>query len=1370
MEIEDDVRTASRRTLHAVADAHAPRLSVAFRFAFAAGRKAIRPLLPALRDAELRDANCGTGAGGFQPGNTCASGDGLTGVKVIEGARHRVRIESDQGFITLLRTDDPEGQEVLIGDILVKEGMRGKGYGTAIYERALDYAISKGAKGLTSTGALSADAKRMWAKFAAQGRTTTNEDGDRVLLPRGVKSLAENCGTGAGGFQPGNTCAKGSGGISEVTGVNWSSTNWGRDFSEPDDFYYHVTLEPAAKRILDKQELAPGRAQFMGRAEPAEHSSGRVFLTDRNGVFFWAERVEQHAQDKYDDPPAIKVLRIPKSAVPNARPDPAGTRDAKAPAYYVDGPVKLRSAEFNPDQPRDEHGRWTSGSGFSDDISDRYPIINEMRAYDERDAKRVRSQLRQKGRLNEDGTTSLYHVTLSDPDSITERGLIPAYERAAGQDWQAQHSSYATYFFLDKDHAIDQVEQSGAGAVIEARIPITGQTLSRFVPDEDSSLNIHDGVKTLVEGGAVAFIGGVPPSAVRIVARRGLASNCGTGAGGFQPGNTCAKGSGDPAPIIDKRVFHGGVGEHGAAVTYYTANRKMAESYVQMSNDRFGTGGSLHETTITIEKPADENIIRREAARVGIDNGAYTPASVFDENLHGEANVRRLVEGLRRLGYDGAVLDDIGYGVQIEDKAFIKFEVLKTAAENCGTGAGGFQLGNTCAKGSDGTDAWVSGAGVTDADVADAAIAWTAARYPRAGLKERRRGGLDPRDELYQGEVDGLRIRTRVPNTDSIGAQFADSNEYDELPGIREVSLDDFDDVAFGSADDERRVEDLARAIAESGEITPLIVIMDGTRRPWVLEGGHRLPALKRLGKTKAPAVVIVDHTAQRSLAENCGTGAGGFQPGNTCAKGNSVSQEARISAHEKLSRLPDVNIGGYDGVSTRTIFKEPVISFVTKRTPHTVETVSLEGLTPTQDTADRNSIQHFIDSDSIPEDDDKHLPKIAVFEDGRKVVLDGHHRLIADILLGKTSVSARVVHMKARGAAADPADVASRAVTQALSRVLPPMLLDAMADGGDYALGALPRVRAAADNCGTGAGGFQPGNTCSKGGGSVDDLLDAPLPHDEWRNLPADPEYFYHATNVENVDTIADGELETHDPLYGTDQEEWPDGSTQARSYFTDKPSTAWQFAPEEGRPVLLRVRRDAVLFKRESTGDYYTTKKIPAEKLTGVTKDKTWVSVKRTLRTGAAKLKHSFNREHKAAVAWAKQHAAELVTDVSETTRRRIRSAVAGLAAGEDWNEATERILAAVGDEDRAELIARHETMTAASEGQRRGWAQAAEDGLLDEAMRRTWITTPDERLCPICETLDGTVAEMDGEYPGGYLGPPAHVQCRCTEGLTA
>lgn len=144
--------------------------------------------------------------------------------------------------------------------------------------------------------------------------------------------------------------------------------------------------------------------------------------------------------------------------------------------------------------------------------------------------------------------------------------------------------------------------------------------------------------------------------------------------------------------------------------------------------------------------------------------------------------------------------------------------------------------------------------------------------------------------------------------------------------------------------------------------------------------------------------------------------------------------------------------------------------------------------------------------------------------------------------------------------------------------------------------------------------------------------------------------------------------------------------------------------------------------------------------------------------------KLNIRFDAERKEAQAWAKRHAAELISDISETSRRKIRVIIAEFG---DLNDAIDRIEALVFDADRAETIARTESMRAAHEGQKQLWRQAEEEGLLNKP-KRTWITTPDDKLCPICEDLDGREAKLEGEYEPGIEGPPAHPNCRCTEGL--
>lgn len=94
-----------------------------------------------------------------------------------------------------------------------------------------------------------------------------------------------------------------------------------------------------------------------------------------------------------------------------------------------------------------------------------------------------------------------------------------------------------------------------------------------------------------------------------------------------------------------------------------------------------------------------------------------------------------------------------------------------------------------------------------------------------------------------------------------------------------------------------------------------------------------------------------------------------------------------------------------------------------------------------------------------------------------------------------------------------------------------------------------------------------------------------------------------------------------------------------------------------------------------------------------------------------------------------------------------------------------------------DRAENIARTETINAAQAGQQLAWEQASEKGLLSRTtLRQGWLLTPDDRLCIYCAVVP---AMNPGGVPlGGYfqtpLGPvkrpTLHPRCRCSLYLLA
>lgn len=105
--------------------------------------------------------------------------------------------------------------------------------------------------------------------------------------------------------------------------------------------------------------------------------------------------------------------------------------------------------------------------------------------------------------------------------------------------------------------------------------------------------------------------------------------------------------------------------------------------------------------------------------------------------------------------------------------------------------------------------------------------------------------------------VDGREVRKDVPNMSSIASSLDD---YTVLKGVREVPMSDFALTGKSySVSETKRIENLAEQIKESGEINPLIVVIDKDG-PYILEGAHRGEALFKLGAKSFPAVVVLDN------------------------------------------------------------------------------------------------------------------------------------------------------------------------------------------------------------------------------------------------------------------------------------------------------------------------------------------------------------------------------------------------------------------------------------------------------------------------------------------------------------------------------
>lgn len=186
----------------------------------------------------------------------------------------------------------------------------------------------------------------------------------------------------------------------------------------------------------------------------------------------------------------------------------------------------------------------------------------------------------------------------------------------------------------------------------------------------------------------------------------------------------------------------------------------------------------------------------------------------------------------------------------------------------------------------------------------------------------------------------------------------------------------------------------------------------------------------------------------------------------------------------------------------------------------------------------------------------------------------------------------------------------------------------------------------------------------------------------------------------------------------------------------------------------------------------------------------------------------------------AWIPAHAAELVTGVSLVTKEAIAAEVAkGFAEGYPPREMATAIRGMIGLlpsqvsslrnyeqslreagyseamirarlkqrysrllTERAEMIARTETINAHAQGALASWRVAQDRKLLPVKVQKVWIATfGSDRTCPICLSLHDAVIGLDGDFSAVYQmtplsrpkrvtasAPTAHPRCRCRMAL--
>lgn len=116
-----------------------------------------------------------------------------------------------------------------------------------------------------------------------------------------------------------------------------------------------------------------------------------------------------------------------------------------------------------------------------------------------------------------------------------------------------------------------------------------------------------------------------------------------------------------------------------------------------------------------------------------------------------------------------------------------------------------------------------------------------------------------------------------------------------------------------------------------------------------------------------------------------------------------------------------------------------------------------------------------------------------------------------------------------------------------------------------------------------------------------------------EAKPIPHDPAYAYHATSDERLHDIAAEGLKTHKPHEFTDQSVWPDGSREKRSYFHEHPHGTLPFAPEHGKPAIIRVKHRKGMKREAGTRDIVSTAQIPAHEFEYLHENGSWEPLSR-------------------------------------------------------------------------------------------------------------------------------------------------------------
>lgn len=653
--------------------------------------------------------------------------------------------------------------------------------------------------------------------------------------------------------------------------------------------------------------------------------------------------------------------------------------------------------------------------------------------------------------------------------------------------------------------------------------------------------------------------------------------------------------------------------------------------------------------------------------------------------------------------------------------------------------------------------------------------------------------------------VDGRTVRDEVPNYNSIHGM---SDEYEVLPGIREVSMSDFDpeyEPRPYSVQEHKRLEELVSAIRQSNEISPLIVVVEaGERYPYILEGGHRFDALHKLKAKSFPAVVVHDTSSMRTAAEWNED----LHPRDDHGKFTDSGGDWPISDDEP--RIPDVSAwedtedyhrdwaGKLTAPESDAIENYMDNGYIHVNRYLRVKDDMLHGSTQYHQFVNTRSreLAEEIESaiDKAPEPPPPELVWRGVsgrsgarggwaqrLELGTEIEMKGFQ---------STTLDPSVANGWGRSSEIGPEDTVVFEIKPTKGAYLPA----AAGHMGEYeyTLPHAARYRVVGKKQVT-FGDRKYEITENIEGGSKVFKGDWVFNKNVTTRTVIQLEMLPYSKPHKMPKAAAAKDDETREPL--------EDDTPEPDNRFIQPASAIviLRKSPPSDKPKKSRLRRALSALAGQLTliratlatdgpgqpdTDSRLSRALTRARRYGAMLDltPTLSAIGRSFRTAAPSrtserqppslsvgrfVAMRFDVRNPLSIDWAKRHAGSTVEDVSRVTERRIREAIYRAWEDGDFEDAYEDVLAAVGDDDRASQIARTETMMAANQGQRDAWVQAVDEGLLERDAERVWIAT-EIGACPICEGLDGETTTLDGEYSDGSNGPPAHPNCRCTEGI--